>query len=180
MDEITELWENFTLTKEKEETIIIDSEKPLMTPENVQLYAVGKLHTSKRISVEAFRSVMKSLWKVHESTHIETAGMNLYVIVFKSMAEKNRVLTSGPWSFEKSLLVLTSPTATDQPRDMNFNFFALWIQIHCIPFQCMIKDMAKFLGTRIGEVEEIDCNGSYEWTGPFIRVRVQIDISKPF
>lgn len=93
------------------------------------------------------------------------------------MAEKSRVLTSGSWTFNKSLLVLTSPTAADQLLDMNFNLCAFWVQIHCVPFECMTKDIAQLLGARIGEVEEVDCMGGDDWAEPFIRVKIRIDIN---
>lgn len=40
-EEITELWERFFLTNDENETITIVKGKPIMTAENVQLYAVG-------------------------------------------------------------------------------------------------------------------------------------------
>lgn len=101
--------------------------------------------------------------------------MNIFVICSKSLTEKCRALNSGPWTF----LVLTSPSATDQPMDMDFNFCAFWIQIHNIPFQCMTTEMASFLGTKIGEVEKVECEGSDGWACPFIRIKVKIDITKP-
>ncbi|XP_022158119.1 uncharacterized protein LOC111024676, partial [Momordica charantia] len=156
MDEITELWENFNLTNEEEETFIVDNQQPILTAENIQLCGVGKLHTSKRISAKALASVMKQVWKIHESTRIEAAGLNIYVIAFKTMVEKKRVLSSGPWTFDKSLFVLVSPTAADKPLDVDFRFCAFWVQIHCIPFEYLTRDMAKLLGDRLGKVEEVD------------------------
>ncbi|XP_022149484.1 uncharacterized protein LOC111017902 [Momordica charantia] len=179
MDEITDLWEHFKSTNDENETVTIDRGKPILTADNVKLCVVAKLHTSKRISAEAIRSVMKSVWRVHNSTRFEPLGMNIYVILFKSLSEKSRVLSSGPWTFNKSLLVLTSPTATNQPLDMNFNFCAFWIQIHNIPFECISTEMANILGAKLGDVEEIEGDGADGWAGPFIRVRVKIDVSKP-
>lgn len=170
---------NLNLRSEENETVTIDEGKPIMTSENVQLCTVGKIHTNKRISVEAFKSVMKSVWNVHDSTRIETIGMNIFVFLFKSLREKIRVLNSGPWTFNKSFLVLSSPTATDQPLEMNFNICAFWVQVHNIPFECMLKEMAVLLGGKLGEVEEVECEGPGGWAGPFLRTRVKIDISKP-
>ncbi|XP_022156711.1 uncharacterized protein LOC111023555 [Momordica charantia] len=179
MDDITKLWENFTLIKEEEDTIVIDNQKPILTVDNIQLCAVGKLHPSKRITVEAFASVMKQVWKIHNSTRIETAGLNIYVIAFKTMAEKIRVFSLGPWTFDKSLLILVPTTAANKPLDIDISLCAFWVQIHYITFECMTKDMAKFLGARLGEVEEVDGMSSYDWVRPFLWVRVKINVLKP-
>lgn len=46
-------------------------DSPVLSPTNVNFCAVGKLLTSKRVNVEAFRSVIKSVWKIHNVTCIE-------------------------------------------------------------------------------------------------------------
>lgn len=39
--------------------------------------------------------------------------------------------------------------------------------------------MAKVLGESIGKMEEIDRDGGSGWTGPVMRMRIVVDISKP-
>lgn len=43
----------------------------------------------------------------------------------------------------------------------------------------MTRAMAKVVGEIIGKVEDVDCDANNDWKGPFLRIRVAINISKP-
>lgn len=73
MDDLLSRWKKFDLTvKEDAEIDVRDKDKEsLLSTSNVQVCVVAKVMVSKRVNSDAFKSVMKSVWKVHESTRIE-------------------------------------------------------------------------------------------------------------
>lgn len=181
MDDILLSWKTLNLTENEEKEVDIRNnvKESFLSSVNIQLCTVAKVLTSKKVNVEAFRAVMISVWMVHKSTKIELAGDNIFVIQFRSMLEKSRVLVEGPWTFDRALIILQSPKDVETIGNMKFSKTSIWIQIHNVPFNCLTRDMAKILGEKIGTVEDIDSNDCDVWSGPFMRIRVVIDIEKP-
>lgn len=150
-----------------------------LNAENLHLGIVAKVIMNKQVNSDAFGAVMKNIWRVHNSTRIDTAGENVFLIQFKSRMEKARVLAEGPWTFDKSLIVMISPKESDTISNMEFQKAALWIQIHNVPFSFLNRAMAQILGETIGSIEEIDCDDNDKLIGPFMRLRILIDVMKP-
>lgn len=96
------------------------------------------------------------------------------------MNDKNKVLAGGPWTFDRALIVLKSPTVNENLENLEFTSADLWIQIHNVPFKCLTRKMALVLGKEVGIVIDIDCDEDEGWSGPFLKVRVTIDITQPF
>lgn len=157
----------------------IPQDSLLLNFENVHLCLVGKLLSSKRVNTEAFRSVMRSLWKVHFSTRIDYVGDNLFVCQFRSIMEKQRILSSSPWVFDNSLLVLNLPKVNAQVSDLTFTHAPFWVLIHNVPINGLTVAMAKLLGSRIDEVEAVDEEEGGQGLGPVMRVRVLVGLSSP-
>lgn len=176
-----EKWKEWEL-KECESTefvVNVEDKESFFSVENIKLCLVAKVLSHRRVNVESFRSVMKTIWKSNDKTRIETAGSNVFVIQFRSLMDKSYVLSEGPWIFDRALVILKSPNVNDNLSTMDFSSASMWIQIHNVPFNCMTRTMAHMLGSTIGSVEEVDCDNNNEWTGPFMRLRVAIKITKP-
>ncbi|KAL5792215.1 hypothetical protein ACOSP7_000809 [Xanthoceras sorbifolium] len=62
---------------------------------------------------------------------------------------------------------------------MQFRMVDFWIQLHNIPLFCMTKEAGLQLGSKVGKVKDIDTGASGDCMGKFLRIRVNIDISKP-
>lgn len=181
MEDLVDRWKSFSLTasEELEIDVRVNDKGSLFSSENIKLCVVAKVITNKKINPDAFRSVMKAVWKVHDQTRIELAGENIFVIQFRNAFDKSSVMAEGPWTFDRALVVMVSPNSEDNLVDMRFNKTAFWVQVHNVPFNCMNFTMAKCLGNMIGSVVEIDNDEVSDWTGPFMRIRVVFDILKP-
>ncbi|TXG69315.1 hypothetical protein EZV62_004250 [Acer yangbiense] len=110
---------------------------------------------------------------------IGTEDVN-HCLVGKVLSGKrvNREAFKGPWHFDKCLLVLEKPEGAGEISKLKFNKAEFWVQIHDIPIMCMNRRMAKWLAEQIGEVIEIPTESRECW-GKFLRVKVQIDITRP-
>ena len=56
---------------------------------------------------------------------------------------------------------------------------SLWVQIWGAPFDMVSPQVAKEVGSRLGEVEEVEWRKKKDDFGMFMRVRVALPISKP-
>lgn len=101
------------------------------------------------------------------------------MIQFGSMVEKKRILNSGPWFFNKTILLLECPNRVCQPKDLNFKYVTFWVHLCNLPLIYMNKQFIAEIGKRVGEVVEVDQNASGEYWGKFARVRIKIDITVP-
>ena len=84
-----------------------------------------------------------------------------------------------PWSFNKSMLILSSFDGKSKPEEVNLQWCSFGVQIHGLSLGLMIEKIGTVLGELIGDVEEIDAkSGQMAW-GRYLRVRISINISKP-
>ncbi|KAL5815295.1 hypothetical protein ACOSQ4_025936 [Xanthoceras sorbifolium] len=143
------------------------------------LCLVGKILTTKLINREAFRAVIPKVWRTTQTFIMENVKENVFVFQFQNQADKRRVLTGGPWSFDKCLIVLEEPRGDGKFLEMGFNNVQFWVQLHNVPLVCMTKEIGWALGNKIGRVTDIDVGATGDCLGRFLRVRVVIDVSKP-
>lgn len=108
----------------------------------------------------------------------ESLGNNTFIFQFQSPAERKRVLTDGPWLFDRALLILTEPQGTGELSKLNFSIAPFWVQIHNIPIVCITVETEEILGKRIGEVLEVDIGSTGTCLGNCIRVRILMDATK--
>lgn len=66
------------------------------------------------------------------------------------LSDRNRVFRTGPWYFDKFLLVLELVSALVKPSDMAFNIVPFWLHFYDLPLACMNVTMAKKLGNAVG------------------------------
>ncbi|TXG48734.1 hypothetical protein EZV62_024609 [Acer yangbiense] len=118
--------------------------------QKLSLCLVGKVLANKLINREVFKRVLLRIWKVRESITIEMVRENVFMFHFQNQEDRQRVLTGGPWSFDNFLIVL------DEPNWKGY-----------------------FLGSLIGDVEELDEGAYGDCDGKFIRVRVIINVDQP-
>lgn len=174
-------WKTLSLTASEEIELNVNEgdQARLFSPEEISLCLVAKVITNKKVNPDTFKSFMKSIWKAHEQTRIELAGDNVFVVQFRSCMEKACIISDGPWTFDHSLVVLKFPKASENISNLSYDEAPFWIQVHNVPFNCMNSAMARSMRDMIGTVEEIENNGSNDWTGPFIRIWVVLNILKP-
>lgn len=120
---------------------------------------------------------MKGAWRVKKGFNFREISSNLFSFQFSDVGEKERVFKSGPWSFDRALLVLREPGMI-QPSKMTFEESPFWIRLYDLPFSAMNRETAVMLGNRIGEVLDVD-ESTVRVCGKFIRLRVMLNITKP-
>jgi hypothetical protein len=65
------------------------------------------------------------------------------------------------------------------PNHLEFEKAVFWIQMFDLPLACMGREMGHWIGSTVGEVEDVDVtHGGIGWE-EFFRVKIWLDLSKP-
>lgn len=88
-----------------------------------------------------------------------------------------KILTQGPWSFDKYLISLFKSKDNEFANDAMFLWTFFWIQIHNLPLGHMTKNNVEAIGKILGTVEPADVSPNGECRGHYIRVQVNIEIN---
>lgn len=171
------LCESLSLT-DKEPILQIDGEAEQVGITDVGLCLVGKVLSTKKVNRDAFIGVIEQLWNPFGRVEIEAFADNIFVIYFNNLEVRESIWARGPWHFDQNLIVLEKPKGAGDISNLSFSMVEMWVQIHNLPLMCMNRRVAKAIAEQIGTSIEIPAE-SKECRGKYLRVKVQIDISKP-
>lgn len=110
---------------------------------------------------------------------IVEVGSNLFQFKFSGEFDLERVLKDGPWSFDNQVLMLRRWQPGMTAANVKFHSVTLWIQIWGAPFDMSSPKVASEIGSRLGEVVEVERRKKLDAQNFFMRVKVAIPISKP-
>jgi hypothetical protein len=140
---------------------------------------VGKVWGDKNVNKEAFMSVMSTIWRTAGGVKFRDLKDNMWLFEFTDQVDKMRVMDGRPWSYDRQILVLNEFDGTTPPSQLVFNHSPFWIQAHDMPLICMNKNVGTKIGNSMGELLEVDVAGDGMGWGSYLRLRVNIDITKP-
>lgn len=86
---------------------------------------------------------------------------------------------SRPWSFDINLFCLNSFDGSCSPQETTFYKEPIWVQIYNMPFGDMAPGIGGQLGIVIGDEVEVDVDDDGIRWGPCLRVKIQLDVTKP-
>ncbi|XVF14396.1 hypothetical protein REPUB_Repub09cG0055200 [Reevesia pubescens] len=67
----------------------------------------------------------------------------------------------------------------DNKEKLNMDWCPFWVQIHGLPSGIMSENVGMVLGEFVGDVEEVDIRGEQMAWGRFLRIKVNINTTKP-
>ncbi|TXG70163.1 hypothetical protein EZV62_005098 [Acer yangbiense] len=176
--ELADLYKNLTIADEDGAVHEITEETQKDGVKDVERCLVGKVLSGKRVNRDVFRGLIDHLWSPFGSVEIELIGENTFMFYFINRDDRNRFWLREPWHFGNSLIALEKPVGFGDIKNLRFDRAAFWVQIHDIPIMCMNRRTAKWLAEQIRGVIEIPADSKECW-GKFMRVKVELDISKP-
>ena len=83
-----------------------------------------------------------------------------------------------PWTYKKYLILLREFEGEQVQKDISLWQSPFWVQIHNLPLKSRTRETSKAIGAKLGEVLDVDVAESGVHWGKFLRVRVQIDVTK--
>ena len=91
----------------------------------------------------------------------------------------NDILDKSLWSFDKRLVLLKWFNGDVSPDKVSFQCSSIWIRVFNIPIKSMNSTVGNYIANEIGIPILVDAPKSGLAWGPFLRIRVDIDITKP-
>uniref|UniRef100_A0A803NML1 Reverse transcriptase domain-containing protein n=1 Tax=Cannabis sativa TaxID=3483 RepID=A0A803NML1_CANSA len=152
-----------------------ESTSPLLSVDTV-LYA--KILTKKKVWLSTLQNQMAEHWDGRFPVKISEA-MDMFMLTFGCEGDKIRVLHREPYHFQNHHIVLYSPEVGKNFTSDDLTFTPFWVQIYRLPFLSKTRTLAIALGNIIGEYKDVFEDSLNEGWGPFLRVRVLLDVSKP-
>ena len=131
--------------------------------------------TQRAHNMDTVGKTFKPLWQSYNGFKISNEGGHKVLFVFDKEEEVNRIMSSGPWSFDKSLVVLQRYERHSLLEDLSFDKVSFWVQVHNIPISCRNRLVAEDICDAIGMVDRSIDISKCE-CGSYIRVRVTIDV----
>ncbi|XP_058765441.1 uncharacterized protein LOC131638928 [Vicia villosa] len=117
-------------------------------------------------------------WKLKNAVETQELNKNLFLFRFATKREMEWVLRSGPWSFDRNLLVLDRVSGEEQPSNLNMHYGMFWVRVYDLPLMLRSETMARKVGQILGTFEEMDTKEGHR-SGRFLRIKVKIDLNNP-
>ncbi|XP_050242113.1 uncharacterized protein LOC126691076 [Quercus robur] len=175
MEEIAKRCEKLKLTENEAEQVVLEEEEV-----NEGWVLAGKFLSKRRINLEAVVKALKPIWKkTKENFVVQDTSDNTTLFLFQKEEDMNRVLWASPWCFDKYLLVLHKLGKGDSISTIRFDRSSFWLQIHGLPMRMQTKEVADKTAGPLGLIEKMDIGSKGFCLGKYLRIRVNIDISKP-
>lgn len=152
------------------------SEKPIS--EEGTLCIIGRLWTDRSYNTMALIETMKKLWNPTKGIKCSELGFNMISFQFHSKRDMMRVLDREPWHFNKHVLALKPLQADIQPSAMQFDTVPFWMRIYDLPLMGKSEPILQQIGSRFGEVIEIDKTTMNGITRS-VRLKIMLNLDKP-
>lgn len=173
MDDLIQSWNRLTLS---------DRERPggcLLDDESIEkFYIATKFLTKRAINMEVIDKTFTPQWRARNGCKIQSFGDHKIFFTFDNREDVVRILEGEPWTFDKHLVIMSRYDNESLLQDIKFEKTKLWVQLHGIPIKYMTIEVAKKIGSVLGEVL-VQTNPKKFEGGHFIRIQVSIDLYLP-
>ena len=88
-------------------------------------------------------------------------------------------MRGGPWTFDNQLLLLQRWKKGMTVGNIHMEFTSFWVQIWDAPFDMILSQVVREVGSWLGTVEEVERRNRKDDINMFMRVRVALLIIKP-
>lgn len=170
-------WKRVDLSKEEEEGFALE-ETEVTGDDAFKNSLVGKLWIVNPFNTRVFKQVIVQSWRLKNPVEVQDLNKNLFLFRFSSKRDVDSVMKSGPWSFDRNLLVLKKISGEEQPSEMEMNTTEFWTRVYDLPLKLRTDATSKKLGDTIGKFVEVDPK-DVNRLGKFLRVKAEIDLKKP-
>lgn len=173
MDDLTKHWSSLSLSEREGQGFQLNREQAIN-----EHGIVARFLTKRPLNIDAIANTFTPLWRSKSGFKIKSIGDHLILFSFENPMDVDHILLSEPWSFDKHIMVLSRYNIEAPISEHELTLVPFWVQLHDIPLRfrnrVIAEQICEPVGLRLNPNENEDWDG-----GSFIRVRLQIDISKP-
>ncbi|KAL0411506.1 UNVERIFIED_CONTAM: hypothetical protein Slati_3740300 [Sesamum latifolium] len=177
--ELTRLGKALDLTDKEELGVVMPTGVWHSDPETYGFHVLGRLLSHKPYHGEALKTILHSSLNPAKGMEISFIENDRFLLKFSHILDRDRVLANGPWAFEKNLIVLAAVAENENPDEVDLEWCPFHVRIHGLPIGKMTVEIARFIGSQIGRIQDLDQQKGPESWGSFMHIRIAVDVSKP-
>lgn len=132
------------------------------------------------VGKEIINKPLLRAWKTSRRVSFKDLEQNMFLIDFEHGWDKARIMKGRPWTFDGSLVSFAEFDCLTTPTQLEFDKGAFWVRMSNLPCACMGKEISFHIGSSIGKLEEVDVAEDGVGWGEYFRVRIVLDLLKPF
>jgi hypothetical protein len=174
MEEITSLWDRFSLTAKEEVRVDLSGEQGATGG-----VLAAKFCTKRVINIDAVMRTLKPLWRAVCGLKGRNMGDNRVMFLFENTVEMEWVMANGPWSFDKFLILFKRIDDDVSFSNVVFNSCAFWVQIHDLPPRHMTIAVCEKIAGTLGKVEYVEVLEEGSNRGNFMCARIILNVDQP-
>nr|POE81313.1 hypothetical protein CFP56_61780 [Quercus suber] len=177
-EELEALWKKLSFTEEEADGVELGSGSTKAALERGKYCAILKVLTHRSVSLDALRKNLRMMWKLKKEMHLSEVEEDLFLVEFRDEKDKRKVMDMSPWSYEKQLVIIQDFDAELAPTEIELKWCPFWIQIFNLPLKSRTRETGYAIGSKLGEVLDVDVPDSGVHLGKCLRVRVRLDVTK--
>jgi hypothetical protein len=176
---LEEMCRRLKLSKEEAPRIRLGENMKAKSTRETQFSVLFKLMTMKPFHSDVFKSSIRNLWFSTGDLIIRDIDDNLFMAVFNTRDDMERIFVQSPWTFDKKLVQIMRFQGDVQPSDVKFTHAAFWVRVFNLPIKSMTREVGEKIGAAMGRLIEVDVPPDGMGWGRFLRIRVEVEILKP-
>ncbi|KAM0867314.1 hypothetical protein ACQ4PT_042074 [Festuca glaucescens] len=145
-----------------------------------ELWALdGKVLSPHITHIQSVRAATKPAWGNPKGLRIRPPGDNVFVAVFATSADRDRVLEGTPWVVGWHAILLQPHDPRLRPSDVRFDSMTIWVRILNLPFEWMNNKKGLKIAKLIDKNCSVDVDEFGVASGTFLRAKVAIPFDQP-
>ena len=177
--DVIERIQHITLTSGEDQPITVRAVHREKIFEEYSLNLIGKFLSTCPVNLKAAKNILRSAWKLGSDLKIIDVGNGLLQFKFSLESQLRWVWDNGPWSFDNNILAFQRWEKGLTARTVVFKSLPMWVQVWGLPFDLILEEASRDIGSGLGTVIEIDNKAFSSEQARFVRVRVEIPLDKP-
>lgn len=143
------------------------------------LAIVGKVLSPSVLHIQTIASSLRPAWGNPKGLQMKSVGDNIFIAEFSSRQDLDRVLDGSPWNVGKKAVLVQHFDPNLRPAEVVFDKMAIWIRIYDLPLGLMNSKWGWQLAKKVGSVVKVEVDNQDRAWGPYLRAKVEVDLSKP-
>ena len=140
---------------------------------------VGRFLTDRPVNSQVMKSTLASIWRSMKGVFIKDLNPDLFLFHFFHGINMQRVITRGPWTFDRHLLITKPLVPSKNPTRVHLSHVDFWVQVFDLLYGFLAERVAKGIGNYIATYIKGDPKSFDGVWKEHVRIRVSMDARKP-